>query len=79
MWSSIFGVEADSLSVGRSRAMAFTQSLTHNLYQIQGVKKYNSVKNSLLCAIFVVEGKMLVVGSFKYSPFSFEKGRRIYP
>jgi hypothetical protein len=37
------------------------------------------VKNSLLRGIFVVEGKMIVVGSFKYSPFSFEKGSGIYP
>jgi hypothetical protein len=37
------------------------------------------VKNSLLCEIFVVEGKMIVVGSFKYSSFSFEKGSGIYP
>jgi hypothetical protein len=28
--------------------------------------------------IFVVEGKMIVIGSFKYSPFSFEKGSGIY-
>jgi hypothetical protein len=37
------------------------------------------VKSSLLYEIFVVEGKMIVVGSFKYSPFSFEKGSEIYP
>jgi hypothetical protein len=37
------------------------------------------VKNSLLCEIFVVEEKMIVVGSFKYSPFSFERGNGIYP
>jgi hypothetical protein len=37
------------------------------------------VKNSLLYEIFVVEGKMIIVGSFKYSPFSFEKGSGIYP
>jgi hypothetical protein len=36
------------------------------------------VKISLLCEIFVVEAKMIVVGSFKYSPFSFEKGSGIY-
>jgi hypothetical protein len=29
--------------------------------------------------IFVVEGKMIIVGSFKYSPFSFEWGSGIYP
>jgi hypothetical protein len=37
------------------------------------------VKNALLCEIFIVEGKMIVVGSFKYSSFSFEKGSGIYP
>jgi hypothetical protein len=37
------------------------------------------VKNSLLCEILVVEGKMIAVGSFKYSPFSFERGSGIYP
>jgi hypothetical protein len=40
---------------------------------------YSWVKNSLLCEIFIVEGKMIVVGSFKYSPFSFEKGSGVYP
>jgi phosphatidylserine/phosphatidylglycerophosphate/cardiolipin synthase-like enzyme len=43
------------------------------------VRGYDWVKNSLLCEIFVVEGKMLVVGSFNYSPFSFEKESSIYP
>jgi hypothetical protein len=42
-------------------------------------RKYSWVKNSLLCEIFVVEGKMIVVGPFKCPPFSFEKGSRIYP
>jgi hypothetical protein len=37
------------------------------------------VKNSLLREIFVIKGKMIIVGSFKYSPFSFEKGSEIYP
>jgi hypothetical protein len=37
------------------------------------------VKNSLLCEKSAVEGKMIVVGSFKYSLFSFEKGSAIYP
>jgi hypothetical protein len=40
---------------------------------------YSWVKNSLLCEIFVVGGEMIVVNSFKYSPFSFEKGNGIYP
>jgi hypothetical protein len=43
------------------------------------ISLYGWVKNSLLCEIFVVEGKMIVVSSFKYSPFSFEKGSGIYP
>jgi hypothetical protein len=43
------------------------------------LQAYNWVKNSLLCETFVVEGKMIVVDSFKYSPFSFEKGSGIYP
>jgi hypothetical protein len=42
-------------------------------------RRYSWVKNSLLCEIVVVEGKIIVVGSFKYSPFSSEKGSGIYP
>jgi hypothetical protein len=42
-------------------------------------RNYSWVKNSLLCEICVVEGKMIVLCSFKYSPFSFEKGGGIYP
>jgi hypothetical protein len=41
------------------------------------ISNYSWVKDSLLCEIFVVDGKMIVVGSFKYSPFSFEKGSGI--
>jgi hypothetical protein len=40
---------------------------------------YSWLENSLLCELFVVEGKMIVIGSFKYSPFSFENGSDIYP
>jgi hypothetical protein len=29
--------------------------------------------------MFIVEGKMIVVDLFKYSPFYFEKGTGIYP
>jgi hypothetical protein len=32
------------------------------------------VKNSLLCEVFVVEGKMILVGSFKSSFFPLKRG-----
>jgi hypothetical protein len=44
-----------------------------------GLQPYRWVKNSLLCEIVVAERKMIIVGSVKYSPFSFEKGSGIYP
>jgi hypothetical protein len=40
--------------------------------------RYSWVENSLLYEIFIIEGKMIVVGSFKYSPFSFGKGSGLY-
>jgi hypothetical protein len=45
----------------------------------EGKHVYSWMKNSLLYEIFIVEGKMIVVGSFKYSPFSFEKGSGVDP
>jgi hypothetical protein len=45
----------------------------------QTFRRHSQVKNSLLCEIFVVDGKMIAVGSFKYSPLSFGKGSGIYP